>query len=166
MNTFQLTCFLSVAQHLNFARAAEELNITQPAVTHQIQTLEEELSVKLFHRTTRNVEMTTEGKLFIGDAMQILQISSRAKKRFEHPGNGKSFLFLSAATTIPRSLPSPELCGRCTRSSPTFTPAFRSSPFSMCTSFWQTKTLTSSLISKNRIPKKPPAHTNISCGCT
>ena len=32
MNTFQLSCFLAVAEHLNFARAAEELHVTQPAV--------------------------------------------------------------------------------------------------------------------------------------
>ena len=39
MNTFQLECFLAVAENLNFARAAEQLNITQPAVTHQIRSL-------------------------------------------------------------------------------------------------------------------------------
>ena len=55
MNTFQLTCFMAVAETLNFARAAERLNITQPAVTHQIRSLEEELEVKLFKRTTRLV---------------------------------------------------------------------------------------------------------------
>ena len=58
MNTFQLTCFMTVAETLNFARAAERLNITQPAVTHQIRSLEEELEVKLFKRTTRLVELT------------------------------------------------------------------------------------------------------------
>lgn len=47
MNTFQLSCFLAVAENLNFARAAKELNISQPAVTHQIRSLEEELNVKL-----------------------------------------------------------------------------------------------------------------------
>ena len=41
MNTIQLECFISVAQHLNFSRASEELKITQPAVSHQIQTMEE-----------------------------------------------------------------------------------------------------------------------------
>ena len=46
MNTIQLTCFLAVAETLNFARAAEQLNITQPAVTHQIRSLETELNTK------------------------------------------------------------------------------------------------------------------------
>ena len=43
MNTTQLECFVSVANYLNFSRAAEELRITQPAVSHQIRTLEDEL---------------------------------------------------------------------------------------------------------------------------
>ena len=48
MNTFQLTCFLAVAETLSFARAAEQLHVTQPAVTQQIKSLEKELNVKLF----------------------------------------------------------------------------------------------------------------------
>ena len=47
LNTTQLECFLAVANHLNFSRAAQELHITQPAVSHQINTLEDELGVKL-----------------------------------------------------------------------------------------------------------------------
>ena len=43
MNTTQLECFLAVANYLNFSRAAEDLRITQPAVSHQINTLEDEL---------------------------------------------------------------------------------------------------------------------------
>ena len=61
MNTIQLECFIAVAQHMNFSRAADELKITQPAVSHQIRTLEEELDVKLFKRTSREVALTPEG---------------------------------------------------------------------------------------------------------
>lgn len=64
MNTFQLTCFLTVAETLSFAKAARQLNITQPAVTHQIRSLEEELNAQLFRRTTRSVEITQEGLIF------------------------------------------------------------------------------------------------------
>ncbi len=85
MNTFQIDCFIQVAETLNFARAAERLNVTQPAVTHQIRSLEEELGVKLFRRTTRIVELTQEGILFLEDARNIAAISLRAKKRFENP---------------------------------------------------------------------------------
>lgn len=84
MNTFQLTCFLAVAEHLNFARAAEQLHVTHPAVSQQIQSLEKELNTKLFIRTTRTVKLTEEGKAFLNDAQQMVAISERAKKRFEN----------------------------------------------------------------------------------
>ncbi len=87
MNTFQLKCFLTVTETLNFARAAQLLNITQPAVTHQIRSLENELNVRLFKRTTRNVELTHEGQLFINDASGILSISRRAVQRFNSPSS-------------------------------------------------------------------------------
>lgn len=82
MNTFQLSCFLAVAEYLNFAQAAQSLHVTHPAVSHQIQSLEKELNVKLFQRTTRTVRLTQEGEAFLRDAQQIVTLSERAKKRF------------------------------------------------------------------------------------
>ncbi|HIX68136.1 MAG TPA: LysR family transcriptional regulator [Candidatus Anaerostipes excrementavium] len=87
MNTFQLDCFLAVAEYLNFAKAAEQMNISQPSITHQIQSLENELNVKLFRRTTRSVEMTTEGIIFQDDAKQIVYRSKRAIMRFAKKDN-------------------------------------------------------------------------------
>ena len=79
MNTVQLECFITVAEHLNFSKASQVLRITQPAVSHQIQTLEEELDVKLFNRTSRNVSLTQEGILFLADAQLILKTALSAK---------------------------------------------------------------------------------------
>lgn len=81
MNTIQLECFLSVAEHLNFSRASEELKITQPAVSHQIRSLEEELGVKLFRRTSKSVALTPEGMLFLPDANMILKTAASARER-------------------------------------------------------------------------------------
>ena len=53
--------FLAVARHLNFRAAADELALTQSAVSRQIQALEEEVGVPLFLRHTRAVELTTAG---------------------------------------------------------------------------------------------------------
>ena len=88
MNTFQLECFLEVVETLNFARAADNLHVTQPAVTQQIHSLEKELNVKLFRRTTRSVRITEEGRLFFDDARNIVEISRRAVKKLEEPGGG------------------------------------------------------------------------------
>ena len=81
MNTVQLECFIAVAEYLNFSKASRSLKITQPAVSHQIQTLEEELEVKLFNRTSKSVTLTHEGALFLTDAQLILKTVLSAKER-------------------------------------------------------------------------------------
>lgn len=88
MNIFQISCFLAVAEYLNFAQAAQSLHVTHPAVSQQIQSLEKELNVKLFRRTTRTVRLTEEGKAFLRDAQQIVALSERAKKRFGNAMDG------------------------------------------------------------------------------
>ena len=83
MNTTQLECFVTVANFLNFSRAAEQLRITQPAVSHQINSLEDELGVKLFHRTSKSVRLTQEGFLFLQYAGEILKLSALSKARLK-----------------------------------------------------------------------------------
>lgn len=100
MNTFQLECFLAVADYLNFAKAADHMKISQPAVTHQIQTLETELNVKLFRRTTRTVELTLEGHIFLDDARNIVELSKRAVKRFENADQMEILDFAIGCTTM------------------------------------------------------------------
>ncbi len=85
MNTFQLECFLAVANTLSFARAAEQLKVSQPTITNQIKSLEDELNVKLFSRSTRLVEITPEGQAFIVDARSMVGIARQAKLRFATP---------------------------------------------------------------------------------
>lgn len=83
MNTTQLECFMAVANFLNFSRAAEYLRITQPAVSHQISTLEDELGVKLFRRTSKNVRLTQEGYLFTQYAGEILKLAGLSRSRLQ-----------------------------------------------------------------------------------
>jgi DNA-binding transcriptional LysR family regulator len=97
MNTFQLECFLAVAELLSFAKAAKKMNISQPAITHQIKALEEELDVKLFHRSTRVVELTLEGAAFLPDARSMASIAQRAKLRFQNPEE-RPIAFLSVGS--------------------------------------------------------------------
>lgn len=72
MNTTQLECFTTLANTLNYVRAAEELHMTQPAVTRQIQSLEQELGAKLFFRTTKSVSLTQIGTQFLPEAASML----------------------------------------------------------------------------------------------
>lgn len=59
-----LKAFESAARHLSIKKAAEELNVTSAAVSHQIQQLEENLGAALFHRRYRSIEMTELGQMF------------------------------------------------------------------------------------------------------
>lgn len=77
---------MEVANFLNFSRAAEYLKITQPAVSHQINTLEDELGVKLFHRTSKSVRLTQEGYLFTQYAGEILKLTGLSKARMKESG--------------------------------------------------------------------------------
>lgn len=83
MNTTQLACFVEVASTLSFSRAAERLHLSQPAVSHQIKTLENELGVDLLVRSTRSVRLSDEGMQFLGYAQEIVELAGRAKRQFE-----------------------------------------------------------------------------------
>ena len=81
MNTAQLECFISLAGTLNYMKTSEQLGLTQPAVTKQIQSLETELGCKLFNRTTRSVTLTKTGSAFLDDAIAMMDTFYRSKKR-------------------------------------------------------------------------------------
>lgn len=84
MTINQMRCFSTVAKELNFAKAAKQLYISQPAVSHQIQLLENELGVQLFHRSSRSVSLTPAGVSLFQDVDDILErielVSQRAVK--------------------------------------------------------------------------------------
>ena len=129
MNTFQLTCFLTVAETLSFAKAAKLLNVTQPAVTHQIHSLEEELNAQLFKRTTRSVEITQEGLIFLNDAKNVLNIISLAKKRFEEPVvDDRQFFSIGCHSNNELRL-LPEILRQMADSCPMLYPVFQVVPF-------------------------------------
>lgn len=64
MNDRQITCFLEVAKHRSFSKAAQTLFLTQPTVTHQIASLEKELGFQLFNRDYHGVTLTPAGEHF------------------------------------------------------------------------------------------------------
>lgn len=129
MNTFQLTCFLTVAETLSFAKAAKQLNVTQPAVTHQICSLEEELNAQLFKRTTRSVVITPEGLVFLNDAKNVLNIIALAKKRFEDPLIDERQFFSIGCHSHNEMRLLPDVLRQMTESCPALHPIFQVVPF-------------------------------------
>ena len=74
----QLNCFVEVARNLSFARAAENLFISQPAVTHHIRALEAELECKLFERDRQHVQLTPAGNRFYLEVVDVIDQLDRA----------------------------------------------------------------------------------------
>ena len=66
-----LKAFDSAAKHLSFTKAADELFVTQAAISHQIKLLEEFLSIKLFLRKNRTLLLTEDGQAYYSDIKDI-----------------------------------------------------------------------------------------------
>jgi LysR family hydrogen peroxide-inducible transcriptional activator len=74
MNITRLKYFIELARSRNFSRAAERLNISQPALSLQIQKLEDEFEFRLIDRTKKPLSLTEEGKLFLSRSLKIIQL--------------------------------------------------------------------------------------------
>src|ERR687886_614372 len=72
MELRHLRTIAAVARHGSFTKAAEELYLAQSAISQQIRRLEAELGVEVFHRTSRRVELTAEGRVILGYAQRVL----------------------------------------------------------------------------------------------
>src|SRR5258706_1705141 len=77
MELRHLRYFVAIGEEQHYGRAAHRLRVAQPALSRQIQDLEEELGFKLFDRLPRGVRLNSAGKLFLEDARRILQEISK-----------------------------------------------------------------------------------------
>ncbi len=101
MNLSQLKAFLAVAQDRSFSRAAEKLYLTQPAVSKQIQALEEGLGVRLFDRVGRSILLTQAGNILHDHAHIAFQTLEEARETINQlRGLQRGHLRISAASTI------------------------------------------------------------------
>ncbi len=101
MVNFRLKVFRVVAEHLNFRRAAEELCLTQPAVTLQVKTLEQRLGVQVFDRSGPRISLTPAGALLLQYARKIDQLESAAVAALsEFSAEQRGELKIGASLTI------------------------------------------------------------------
>ena len=87
MDLRTLRYFTVVAQERNITRAAENLNMSQPPLSHQIRCLEEELGVQLFVRGKRRLELTDDGALLLRRAKQILELTEKTAQELRERRN-------------------------------------------------------------------------------
>jgi LysR family hca operon transcriptional activator len=84
MELRHLRYFITVADELNFTRAAALLHTAQPSLSQQIRDLENEVGVQLLERSNRKVELTEAGKVFLAEARVTLAQADRAVARARH----------------------------------------------------------------------------------
>ncbi|HAU31257.1 MAG: Transcriptional regulator, LysR family [Desulfotomaculum sp. 46_80] len=111
MNLKQLEVFLWVAELKGFTKAAKRLYMSQPAVSFQIQSLEEFLGVKLFWRNEKNVILTEAGKLLFEQAKQIVAHFYKIKSVVNDLKELKTGSLTIGASTIPGEYILPKLIG-------------------------------------------------------
>src|SRR5215470_327073 len=81
MELRHLRYFVAVGEEQHYGRGAKRLRVAQPALSRQIQDLEEELGFKLFNRLARGVKLSGAGRLFLDEARRILQQVDEATRR-------------------------------------------------------------------------------------
>lgn len=103
----QLEYFVAVAQELSYNRAAKKLNISQPAITKQIQLLEYELDVELFDKNVKDrhkkIVLTEEGQYFYIEAQKLINQSALIKENLFNYRNKKRIVKLGVFQMMPKN---------------------------------------------------------------
>ncbi|MFC0189903.1 LysR substrate-binding domain-containing protein [Fictibacillus aquaticus] len=108
MDFYQLKTFYQVAKQRSFTRAAVVLSISQPAVSRQIEALEQKLGLTLFHRVGREIKLTDAGTFLFENAEKILSLVNQTESFMEGMKNVNSgSIVVGASTTIGNYLMAP-----------------------------------------------------------
>ncbi len=112
MNLKQLEAFVHVAEGGSFSRAAKELYLTQPTISAHISSLEKELSVRLFVRNTKEVNLSGEGKDLYRYARQMIDLQTQIEEKFHVAPEEENHCITIAASTIPSQYLLPKILSR------------------------------------------------------
>lgn len=106
MLDFRIYSFLTVCKYLSYTRAAQELNLTQPAITQHIQYLQKQYQVKLFTRENNALLLTKEGELFRNTMLALNQAEMKLQDDLQNINQEKYIIHFGAT----RSFAEYELC--------------------------------------------------------
>src|SRR5260370_4246414 len=108
MELRHLRYFLAVGEALNFTRAAAQLRVAQPALSRQVQDLEDEIGVDLLRRSPRGVTLTAEGKLFLEEVRELLKRADESVEKVRALARGEyGELHIASITTCSNDFSSP-----------------------------------------------------------
>ena len=107
MDLKRLKTFVTIAEHGTVSQAAEVLHITQPALSRQISTLEEEIGFPLFDRVGRHLVLTAQGEQLLGDCRSLLRHAATVDERASalRRGEIKVLKVATSAVTIETTFP-------------------------------------------------------------
>src|SRR6266849_1422745 len=125
MNLDRLRTFQAVTATLHFGRAAEQLGLSQPAVSQQVAHLEEELGTALFERIGRRIYLTPAGQALSVEAGRIFAAIDRATEAVRALSSGEAGSLRVGASTTPGIYLVPEVLGRFRSDLPQVKLAFR-----------------------------------------
>lgn len=100
MNLYHLRYFVQLAHTRHYTRAAEQLCITQPSLSHAISQLENELGLPLFEKTGRNTELTRFGEQFLECAERTLSTLDEGVEELKRVSRGEGLIRLGLLRTL------------------------------------------------------------------
>ena len=104
MLSTKLQTVLAVAEYKNFTRAAEELNMTQPAVSHHIKQLEQEVDAPLFVRNKAGLKLTPQGEIVVNYARRMKALHERMFAELQNAERHLSLLRIGITHTSESNL--------------------------------------------------------------
>ena len=148
MKVDQLRYFVVAAEEHSLTRAAEILNVTQPAIGLQIKSLEKRFGVDLLDRHSRGVSLTTDGEFFLERAREVLQLVDQVDREMKNKGSHKQKIVRIGVLPSLTGIIVPKLLEICYDSHPEISLVFTQGfSYNLCED-WQKELLDLSFVSQ------------------
>ncbi|MAP27012.1 MAG: LysR family transcriptional regulator [Alteromonadaceae bacterium] len=107
MNLLDITTFVKIASHGSLSSVARQQGVSTVAISRSLSALEKELAVRLFHRTTRSLSLTSEGEAFLPYAQSILETKEAAESALKPTAGAVGILKITAPVVFGQTVINP-----------------------------------------------------------